>query len=857
MKKTFFTLFIIFGILVFLTTTNFKLSGSDEGGYQWSVVPADTFKPLKSHDVFNDYNPNLVIPPYMYYPPTKDNPLIFTNVDISNNAPAPQNEPSVKISRKNPLIVVSAWRDFRINYNPAYRRVGYSRSTDGGVTWATSTLLDSLLLGSGLLRNSDPCVATDTAGNFYISTIALDNSNGNSTLAIYKSTNGGNTFTTGQILAQGSSEDKEMMTTDLTPGSPFRNYIYISWSRLSLATDIRLIRSSNAGATWSSPVVVSSSGTSPGQGSDPAVGANGELYVVWVNANTYGTQYFAKSTDGGLTFGTPVAIATGTPASIPWSQGGPTTFPSIACDVSGGARNGYIYVTWCDGRNGDADIFLTRSTDHGSTWSSALRVNNDGLGNGKVQAWPWIAVNESGNIAINFFDTRNTPNNNTIEAWVARSSDGGLTFTNDVLSSQQSPTNIPNSDVRYGDYIGIDSWGGHTVPVWTDERAGGYDMDIYTAVVTNVTPSHDIAVGPFLSLPSQFFVNTAYAIKTKVQNVGTSNETAVPIRFYVNGTLTNTTNVNLNANQVDSVNNNWTPVAVGVYTLKYISALATDSNHINDTVQTTITVLTSQPALCEAFNSTTFPPSGWSVIFTGTNYWFRQTFSGFGLGVGCADFDNYDASNGTTQSLITTTFPATTGPFQGIQFDIAYCPWSSFPYDSLIILTSTDGGTTYTTLTRLGEQQMGTVTTCTHPFAPSSNNWGTRFYYVPVGTNKISFTAVSGFGDHLYLDSTCIVAMDAITNNGNQIPTVYSLSQNYPNPFNPETKIQFGLPKAGQVKLVVYDLLGAEIATLVNENMQAGYHNLTFNGVNMASGVYFYRITAGDFINVKKMVLVK
>ncbi|HEY3250056.1 MAG TPA: T9SS type A sorting domain-containing protein [Ignavibacteria bacterium] len=440
---------------------------------------------LQSHDVYNDYNPDLVIPPYIYYPPTLDNSLVYTNVNVSNNPPAPHNEPSVKISRKNPNRVVAAWRDFRISYNPAFRRVGYSYSTNYGATWSASALLDSTLLGSGLLRNSDASVTVDTAGNFYITTIALNNSNGNGTLAIFKSTDGGVTFPIGQILAQGSGEDKEMVTTDLVPGSPYRNNIYISWSRLSLSPDIRLIRSSNAGQSWSAPVFVSSPSTN-GQGSDPAVGVNGEVYVVWVSYS-YTTQYFNKSTDGGLTFGSPMIIASGTAPFIPFSQSGPTTFPSIAVDVSGGPRNGWIYVTWGDGRNGDADIFLSRSTDHGSTWSAAQRINNDALNNGKVQAWPWIAVNDSGKIAILFYDTRNTPNTSIIEAWLARSDNGGVSFTNEVLSSEQSPTNRPNSDVRFGDYIGNDFWGNKVVPVWTDERAGGYDQEIYSAVVDITT----------------------------------------------------------------------------------------------------------------------------------------------------------------------------------------------------------------------------------------------------------------------------------------------------------------------------------------------------------------------------------
>ncbi len=460
-----------------------------------SISYSQSFKFSRSHDVLNDVNPNLIVPPYVYYPPAPDNPLVYANIDISGNT-SPQNEPSVKISHKNPNRVVAAWRDFRISFNPAFRRVGYSYSSDGGATWAPSALLDSTLLGGGLLRNSDASVTVDTAGNFYITTIALDNGNGNTTLAIFKSTDGGVTFPIAHILAQGQSEDKEMVTTDLTPGSPHLNTIYICWSRLSNQADIKLIRSTDGGTTWSTPANVGTNGTS-GQGSDVAVGLNGEVYVTWTD---YNNQYFSKSTDGGLTFSAPIAAATGPAANIPWGQSGNVTFPSIAADISSATRTGYIYITWCDGRNDGGDIFLTRSTDHGATWSTALRINNDPIGNGKIQAWPWIAVNQSGKIAIAYYDTRNTANNNIIEAWVARSNDHGLTFTNEVLSTQQSPTNVPNSDVRFGDYIGNDFWTNKIIPVWNDERAGGFDMEIYTAVV-------DITLGlpPVVStIPSSY-----------------------------------------------------------------------------------------------------------------------------------------------------------------------------------------------------------------------------------------------------------------------------------------------------------------------------------------------------------------
>jgi hypothetical protein len=89
------------------------------------------------------------------------------------------------------------------------------------------------------------------------------------------------------------------------------------------------------------------------------------------------------------------------------------------------------------------------------------------------------------------------------------------------------------------------------------------------------------------------------------------------------------------------------------------------------------------------------------------------------------------------------------------------------------------------------------------------------------------------------------------------IPTEYSISQNYPNPFNPTTKINFALPKTGLTKISIYDLLGREIRTLINKEIIAGYHEININANNFPTGVLFYRIQSGDFIQTKKMILVR
>lgn len=106
-----------------------------------------------------------------------------------------------------------------------------------------------------------------------------------------------------------------------------------------------------------------------------------------------------------------------------------------------------------------------------------------------------------------------------------------------------------------------------------------------------------------------------------------------------------------------------------------------------------------------------------------------------------------------------------------------------------------------------------------------------------------------------------VTDLDGSTGNGMQvvteIPKEYSLAQNYPNPFNPTTKINYDLPKAGNVTMRVYDITGREVYTLVNQLQQAGSYSVTFNGANFASGIYFYKIQAGNFSQIKRMVLIK
>jgi hypothetical protein len=88
-------------------------------------------------------------------------------------------------------------------------------------------------------------------------------------------------------------------------------------------------------------------------------------------------------------------------------------------------------------------------------------------------------------------------------------------------------------------------------------------------------------------------------------------------------------------------------------------------------------------------------------------------------------------------------------------------------------------------------------------------------------------------------------------------PGGFRLHQNYPNPFNPQTTIRYQIPSDGLVVIKMYDVLGREVRTLVDEHQKAGYHMTTLDASRLASGVYFYRMVAGNYVNVKKLLVMK
>jgi photosystem II stability/assembly factor-like uncharacterized protein len=121
--------------------------------------------------------------------------------------------------------------------------------------------------------------------------------------------------------------------------------------------------------------------------------------------------------------------------------------------------------------------------------------------------------------------------------------------------------------------------------------------------------------------------------------------------------------------------------------------------------------------------------------------------------------------------------------------------------------------------------------------------------------NNYVFAGTAGSGI-LYRRSIDNIFTD-VKNNKNQLPNEFLLNQNYPNPFNPTTTIKYDIPKTSSVTLKVYNVLGQEVATLVNEKKEAGSYEVQLDGSKLSSGVYFYRLTAGILTETKKLILLR
>lgn len=409
----------------------------------------------------------------------------YRNIKISN-----ENEPSevtISINPTDPNNIVAA-----ANIE------NYYYSLDGGLSWAVRRMSSPFGVWG------DPCIVSDSRGNFYYFHLSNSVSDGGMWLdriVCQRSIDGGISWNDGSYMGKNPPhlQDKEWAAVDLTY-SMYRDNIYAVWTQcgqsrfsddgasvnpIDSASNIFVSYSSDGGESWSTAMRINevagaecSVAESTVLGAIPCVGLNGEVYVTW---SSPAGLVMDRSTDGGQSWLDKDVLVSDMPGGFKFSVPGVYRcfgFPSMACDRSESAWKGTLYISWADQRNGmnNTDVWISSSVDGGSSWRQPIRVNND-FGN-KHQFFSWMAVDPStGIIYVLFYDRRNYEDEST-DVFLAVSTDGGSTFSNEVISD--SPF-FPITSTFMGDYTNIAAYNGVIRPIWT--RADSTELSIWTAII--------------------------------------------------------------------------------------------------------------------------------------------------------------------------------------------------------------------------------------------------------------------------------------------------------------------------------------------------------------------------------------
>lgn len=195
-------------------------------------------------------------------------------------------------------------------------------------------------------------------------------------------------------------------------------------------------------------------------------------------------------------------------------------------------------------------------------------------------------------------------------------------------------------------------------------------------------------------------------------------------------------------------------------------------------------------------------------------------------------------SNNETRSYVQSS------PQQSGSFRVVYCSESS-GFDTVVYMNTFDvtAGFVNRTIVTRTNLSTGVLAPCVTGYMYNGITAGAGVIYAGNGPSNLWFNG-----------SDIVTGINTVSTN---TPDKYTLSQNYPNPFNPVTKINFSISKNSLVTLKVYDIVGKEVDVLINKNMNAGKYEVSFDGSKLSSGVYFYKISTGEFTDIKKMVLVK
>src|SRR5438477_6137981 len=451
------------------------------------------------------------------------------NVDANGNniVGDAANEPSISVDPTNGNKIAIGWRQFN-TWTSNFRQAGWGYTTDAGVHWTFPGVLQNNVF------RSDPVTNSDETGNFFYLSLLVNTFCGD----IWRSTNGGQSWVERSPDGGAYSGDKEWFTIDRTPTSMGHGFQYQFWTEVYACDFGGFSRSTDGGVTWQTPISIPNSP----QWGTLDVASNGNLFI---GGGDSGSSFWCIRSSNAQnpavtpTFDQITTVSMG--GSLVYggtvNPGGLAGQIFLVVDRSGGSTNNNIYMLASVrpfGGNG-TNVMFARSTNGGASFSGPQRINDDPVNPNK---WHWfgtLAVAPNGRIDVVWHDTRNAANNTDSQLFYSYSTDGGVTWSSNVaVSNSFNPLEGWPQQTKIGDYITVvsDNTGGDVAYSATfnfNPSRGQHEQDVYFVRVSpsgGATPTPTPTISP---TPTTTPTATATATATPTVTVTPSaTPTATP-----------------------------------------------------------------------------------------------------------------------------------------------------------------------------------------------------------------------------------------------------------------------------------------------------------------------------------------
>lgn len=819
-----------------------------------------------------------------------------TNVQVNNNAGdrVGESQSEVAVAVFGDTVVVG-WNDSRgftlAGPSPGVGTLsGFGYSVNGGATFTDGGTTPVALLTDFCF--GDPGVDTDEKGNWYYNQIYTRT--GEQNIGVHHGK-----FVAGVLVwdspvqadvavTSNSAMDKCLLACDRVTGN-----VYVASTRFSsigLPPQIEIVRSTDQGATWGAPIVLDNTitPTASKQGSRPFCGPNGEVYVVWekgantincpdgsgIVTNSFGQIAFTRSLNFGVSYDPLSVIGT---VGLTFMAAGPgdlrergNEFPDIAVDRSGGSFNGNIYVTWHESPDWSANLSA------GSARAEAVDATNNNPGGAELFN---IGENVTGSIS----------SNGDLDYWQFSATQGqSLLFNLDpqgfvcgisgtsrgmrmrmfaTQSPYPNPTGFPDS------LLAASAQGAFAQRiVWTCPKTGNYLVRLqrssgtapftYTLRVRNLTfsapsPARDARDVVVMRSTNQ---GASWSSKQLVNDDAAGLENRRPFNC-VDGL--GRVHIFWHDSRVPGLGSNAALTSI-FGTTSNDGGVSWSSNYLVSDELSFFSFNTIAVPNLGDYNQAAATASGrvhpaWSDQRLSTGDVRTPATNTFTGGLGPETYTTALSPPTISVSVNPTVLWPPNHKLKDITATVAIS--SSLPANYVLTsITSNEPDNGLGDGDTPNDIQGATYGTADVGFklrAERSGKGSGRIYTVTYTVTDASGTTAS---------ATATVTVPHSAPKGfiadAALPEQFSLDQNYPNPFNPSTTITYALPFDAKVDLAVFDVLGQKVASLVDDVVPAGYYDAVFDATGLASGLYFYRITATastgtSFTKTHKLMLVK